>query len=167
MNSDDRVKESFSAWLDDEANDMDLQRLLKSLEAGLDPIETYGSLARVSHLADQNGFRDISGAIHATIEKQDVELVESVRPRKYQWQLVASFAVVAVLMVPVAIKNPWLAEQIVAMDQGNKQALVTQSHIMVASQSRLNGYLQQHFKQASLSSGKVSLPVNISMNVGS
>lgn len=162
----DKVKESFSAWLDDEANDMDMQRLLNSLESGQDPIEQFSDLAKTRRLGAKNEFEDISRSIQEAIAIEQPVATTETLSKKYPVYLVASFALAAVLIMPVALKNPWVKTQYIALSQANQQTKVDQTELVVASKERLNSYMQLHLRQASLSSGKVSLPFNSSMTTG-
>jgi len=175
MKADDKtLNESFSAWLDDEADEFDMQRLVNYLKSeDLNQTDlAFSKQSQVSMALQGWGNSDVSGAVQQNISVMPSASEEHVSNNYWQviknnpWSLVASVALLVAIALPVMQQGDWLQEQLIA-NAVNQQETVVQTEILADSQGRLNKYLQKHLRQASLSSGHISFPYQSVQQLGS
>ena len=160
----DAVKQSFSAWLDDEASELDMQRLLSSLECSPKLIEPLREHARQHALRQGLPQIDVLDALQAKLA--DVPQPASVQPKARQsWGLslavAASVALIAVLGARLwyasGIEQP--AAQIAVEEEAPLPQYSGQQFIALEHLRRL---MQRHAQQAAYHSGRVAMPYRVS-----
>lgn len=152
-----RVKEAFSAWYDNEATELDMKVLTQALEKGIVSADMLAPLAMAS-----GTFPDLTSAISEQVT--EFEQTQKVTPKAVipysaspawkPWVAAASVATF-VLWASFTVNDPAAMLRQALINQAVQP--VTNPGWDAGAQERLNQYLQQHLRQASLTSGKISL----------
>lgn len=151
----ERVNESFSAFLDGEASEMDIQRMLKALDKNPEVLDDWRRLSRAQAALAGDVLVDVDSGPEAG-QPGSKPVAGQVRSRwRVRFGQGALAAAVAVVVVTAA---QW---PFGAAPTGNERRLAgdpeaSQAHFEV--QQRLNSYLRQHAEAASYSSGHVVVP---------
>lgn len=157
----DRVNESFSAFLDGEASEVDIQRMLKALDSDPQLLDEWHRLSRVQAALAGDVLVDI--ATQSDVEESEDKPVE---PSPSRWRLrLGQGAVAAAVALVVIIGSQWQPEPSEAAPQiaGQTDLDASQAHFEV--QQRLHSYLRQHAEAASYSSGHAVVPYEMPWEV--
>lgn len=157
----DRVNESFSAFLDGEASEVDIQRMLKALDSDPRLLDEWHRLSRVQAALAGDVLVDI--APQSGIEEPEGKPVESSSSR---WRLrLGQGAVAAAVALVVIVGSQWQTDTSEAAPQiaGKPDLEASQSHF--EAQQRLHSYLRQHAEAASYSSGHAVVPYELPLEV--
>lgn len=147
----DRINESFSAFLDGEASEVDIQRLLKALEDDPERRRDWHQLSRV-----QGALRgDVLVDVAARAETPQTS-APGKGPRRWslrlgQAGLAAAVATVVIVGAQWSLTDP-AATQVARVED------VAAAQARFEAQQRLNAYLREHAEAASYSSGHAVAP---------
>lgn len=167
------LQESFSAWLDDESDDLDMQRLVNYLQSdrNVEADLAFERQARLKDVLQGWGGHDVSDAVFKENSARTSLALVPPSTGKWQvikgvpWTLVASFALLVAILVPVFQQDDWIQDGFVTYAV-QQQELVVETEKLASSQSRMNQYFQKHLLQSSLSSGHISLPFQTAAVMG-
>lgn len=163
----DRVNESFSAFLDGEASEVDIQRMLKALENEPHLLDDWQRLSRVHAMLA--GDVVVDAGVHSSdvatpgAAPQATSGASRWRLRLGQGALAAAVAVVVVVAGAhwhLGAAAPGVDPQVAS----GSDLEASQTHFEV--RQRLNSYLRQHAEAASYSSGHVVVPYELYWEVG-
>ena len=108
----DRLRESLSALMDDEANELEMQRLLSQIDENAGLRQTWTRYSRVrgalSGQAQSAASLDVSARVRAAIDDGAAKPETSLRERL--WRPVASFAVAASVAATVVLGGQQLVQ---------------------------------------------------------
>lgn len=151
----DRINESFSAFLDGEASEVDIQRLLKAMEADPQRVHDWHQLSRV------RGAMRGDVLVDTALESQPQALPQTEQSTPRRWSLRLSQAGIAAAVATVVIVG---AQWSLSTPDSQLATQVAQSEDVAAAQARfeaqqrLNVYLREHAEAASFSSGHAVAP---------
>lgn len=151
----DRVNESFSAFLDGEASEVDIQRMMKALDQQPELLDDWHRLSRVQaamagDVVADVGRRPLAGADATT---------NAPVPAGGAWfRHLAQVAVAAGVAVVVVVGAYWTGSRATTADQVARVSDVEAAQARFEAQQRLNSYLRQHAEAASYSSGHAVAP---------
>lgn len=153
----DRVNESFSAFLDGEASEVDIQRMMKALDKNPELLDEWHRLSQVQ--AAMAGDEVVNVGQHR-FEAEAVEASPPAAPHRSRGKRLSQIAVAAGVAVVVVIGARWEsptqpATQVAAVQD------VDAAQARFEAQQRLNSYLRQHAEAASYSSGHVVVPYEL------
>lgn len=152
----DRVNESFSAFLDGEASEVDIQRMLRALDKDPHVRDEWHRLSRVQGVMSG----DVLAEIGPTAVAGGRDPVEESRPRSsWRWRL-GQAAVASAVALVVVVGARWSAQD-AAPVQVAAGPDVELSQVRYEAQQRLNSYLRQHAEAASYSSGHAIVPYQL------
>lgn len=150
----DRINESFSAFLDGEASELDIQRLLNAMESEPQRVQDWHQLSRV-----QGALRGDVLVEVAVQSQQQPEAQQPVRRRRWSLrlgQVGLAAAVATVVMVGAQWSVPTPSTTAVTQLVQSEDVAAAQARFEV--QQRLNAYLREHAEAASYSSGHAVAP---------
>lgn len=157
-----KANESFSAFLDGEASELDIQRLLKAMDDNPQVTGQWHQLSRVK--ASLQGDPLVDTAVHAEIAPADP--VESRTQfsgyrRLIQGGIAAAVAVLTVTVVGLGtLESPQPEVATLTVEQG-PETVTEQLQLHYAAQQRLQTYLKNHAEQASFTTGHVVVPAEV------
>jgi sigma-E factor negative regulatory protein RseA len=161
----DQAKESFSSFLDDEATELDVQRMLNELERNPALMDEYRQLAVSRDLAQGGQGIDLTAAISSAIQNENAEadVSEPVQKTQVSWfqksvHQITRVSIAASVTLAVVIGARWWVDQGPASVQVAQQQSAVEAEQLVAAQERLQQYLQQHAQQAAFTSGHPVMP---------
>lgn len=154
-----KANESFSAFLDDEASELDVQRMLKALEDDPSLMEHWQQLSKVNAAAQGWPVVESSSSL-ASESMQSVE--EKAHNHRSWFRLETSVAAVAFLVVVsiVGFAGRNSLERSPELVLSELQPMVNFEQNMLAKQ-RLEQMLKQHVERASFSTGRAVVPSQI------
>lgn len=150
----DRINESFSAFLDGEASEMDIQRLLNAMESDPQRVQDWHQLSRV-----QGALRGDVLVDMAVQSQQPLQAQQPVQRRRWslrlgQVGLAAAVATVVIVGAQWSVPTP----STTAVTQLVQSEDVAAAQARFEVQQRLNAYLREHAEAASYSSGHAVAP---------
>lgn len=158
-----KANESFSAFLDGEASELDIQRMLNELDNNPDALGQWHSLSKVKAVTQGDVAVDVAPEF-SSIEPQAT--VEQPRQKGWKPRLFQGSIAAAVALVVVGSFNLMQQEQspeipIVQVDTSvdTNQTLLADQQL--EAQERLDFYLREHAEQASFTSGHVIVPTDL------
>jgi len=156
-----KANESFSAFLDGEASELDIQRMLKALDEQPEVFEQWHGLSKTQ--ACLQGDMPVNVAMDYTSIDQNqtgIDKKSSWGFRVFQGGIAAAVALVVVTTVnltqPKQVGAP-IAKAVVTQEVENT-ALAQQQF---EAQQRLDLYLREHAEQASFTTGHVVVPADL------
>ncbi len=158
-----KVDESFSAFLDGEASELDIQRLLKTLDAEPQAFGRWHELSKTQAVLQGDVVVDVAESF-APVQAQEAEQKTIIhwRKRLFQSGIAAAVALVVVTTVNLSEqKTPDTQVSVVISGQQNEadQALLAQQQF--EAQQRLDLYIREHAEQASFTTGHVVIPAQL------
>lgn len=150
----DRINESFSAFLDGEASEMDIQRLLNAMESEPQRLQDWHQLSRVQGALRGDVLVDVA------VQPTEAETAQPARQRRWplrlgQAGLAAAVAAVVIVGAQWSIPTPSTTPA-TQVAQNNEDVAAAQARF--EAQQRLNAYLREHAEAASYSSGHAVAP---------
>ncbi len=170
----EQAKESFSAWLDDNATELDVQRMMKSLESDPSLLNEFRKISEAKDLVSNSQPMNLTDGLWQKIDGLEEEIVpQNVEPSKPKQKLfkgVASVAVAASVTMAVLFSARYVAvannESGVVNPVATNPAVETEaSDSMIATQERLQKYLKEHVEQAAFNSGRAVMPIDSSTEI--
>jgi sigma-E factor negative regulatory protein RseA len=155
-----KANESFSAFLDGEASELDVQRMLKELDNNPDVLGQWHSLSKVKAVTQGEVPVDVAPQV-ASVEltaEPPAGSPKSWRVRLMQGSMAAAVALVVVGSFNVMQQSQTPEIPVVQVDvpvQTDKTQLAEQQ---LEAQERLEFYVREHAEQASFTSGHVVVP---------
>ncbi|GGX69795.1 sigma-E factor negative regulatory protein [Saccharospirillum salsuginis] len=153
----DRVNESFSAFLDGEASEVDIQRLMKALDKNPELLDDWHRLSQVQAAMAGDVVVDVG---RQRLDDSAGDHVEPPAPRRSLAKRLSQMAVAAGVAVVVVIGARWETPQQPDTQVAGIQD-VDAAQARFEAQQRLNSYLRQHAEAASYSSGHAVVPSNL------
>jgi len=153
----DRVNESFSAFLDGEASEVDIQRMMKALDKNPELLEDWHRLSQVQAAMAGDVVVDVG---RQRVDDDTVERPEQPTPRRSLVKRLSQMAVAAGVAVVVVIGARWEAPPQPETQVAGIQD-VDAAQARFEAQQRLNSYLRQHAEAASYSSGHAVVPSDL------
>lgn len=150
----DRINESFSAFLDGEASEVDVQRLMKALEKNPELMDDWHRLSQVQ--AAMAGDEIVDVGLGRTREA-DAPATDEKISKPTLGKRLSQMAVAAGVAVVVVIGAQWPATEPGSSQVANLQG-EDAAQLRFEAQQRLNSYLRQHAEAASYSSGHAVVP---------
>jgi len=150
----DRINESFSAFLDGEASEMDIQRLLKAMESEPERMQDWHELSRVQGALRGDVLVDV-----AVQSEVDVGTEQPAQQRRWPMRLGQAglaAAVACVVIVGAQWSIPTSSTTPATQVAQNEDVAAAQARF--EAQQRLNAYLREHAEAASYSSGHAVAP---------
>ena len=153
------ASESFSAFLDGEASELDVQRMLKALEDQPGLMDEWRDLSQTQAVMQNEVIVDTAPLHH---EVPTHSSVESTWSQLKQRVLQGSIAAAAALVVVVGVNQYSVDTDAPLVSNGQDAA----TDVLVAEQQfemqrRLDQYLREHAEQASFTSGHVVSPSDL------
>lgn len=150
----DRINESFSAFLDGEASEVDIQRLLNAMESDPQRLQDWHQLSRVQGALRGDVLVDV-----AVQPEAEAETEQPARQRRWplrlgQAGLAAAVATVVIVGAQWSIPTP----STTPTTQVAQNEDVAAAQARFEAQQRLNAYLREHAEAASYSSGHAVAP---------
>ena len=150
----DRVNESFSAFLDGEASEVDIQRMMKALDKNPELLDDWHRLSQVQAAMAGDVVVDVG---RRPLEDSGEERPKDAAPRRSIAKRLSQMAVAAGVAVVVVIGVRWETQPQPATQVAEIQD-VEAAQARFEAQQRLNSYLRQHAEAASYSSGHAVVP---------
>lgn len=153
-----RNNESFSAFLDGEASEVDIQRLLKALDQDPQILEQWERLSRVQ--ASMAGDTLVNVATDSVVEESRQH--DQPGKPKAGWRLRLGQGTVAAAVALVVVAGAHWRQgtpEVTGQVAEGPDLEASQTHFEV--QQRFNSYLRQHAEAASYSSGHVVVPYEL------
>lgn len=154
-----KANESFSAFLDGEASELDIQRMLKALDESPNALHEWHDLSKV-----QAGLQDdviVDTALEFSGEQSLNETPASKGKgfRLLQGGIAAAVAVVVVTTANFAMNTETEAEVATVTVEEPSNVVAVQQQF--EAQQRLDEYLREHAEQASHTNGHVVAPTEV------
>jgi sigma-E factor negative regulatory protein RseA len=155
-----KANESFSAFLDGEASEIDVQRMLKALDENPDLMNEWHDLSKV-----QAGLQN-DVVVDVALDMAEVPATGNIvdAPKKgfrlLQGGIAAAVAVIAITTVNLTsteLETPEVAQTTVEVQEVTP-ALAQQQF---EAQQRLDLFLKEHAEQASFTTGHVVVPSDL------
>ncbi|EAR10326.1 sigma-E factor negative regulatory protein [Reinekea blandensis] len=154
-----KANESFSAFLDGEASELDIQRLLKAMDEDPQSIQQWHDLSKVK--ASLQGDTVVDTALNRQPGKVETTPAEARSPfwlRLVQGGIAATVAAATVAVIGLNQTQSVSPEVATVGVDDDVPLTVEQVQQQVAAQQRLTEYLKNHAEQASFTSGHVVVP---------
>jgi len=156
-----KVNESFSAFLDGEASELDIQRLLKSMDDNSESFSKWHEISRVQAVLQGEVLVDTALDFSGNSKGHE----SSKKPKNIFMRLaqggiaaaVATVFVAAVSFMPQDEKSLPIA-QVEVQNSVSQDILVARQF---EAQQRLDSYLREHAEQASFTTGHVVAPSDL------
>lgn len=152
-----KVNESFSAFLDGEASELDIQRLLKAMDEQPEQVSRWHEMTRVKAALQDDTVVDVALDWADVEEKSSEPAKTSGRFRLLQVGIAAAVAMVVVTTVNLSLDSeqaPVVATTEVVTEQ-NATSLAQQQF---EARQQLDLFLKEHAEQASYTTGHVVVP---------
>lgn len=155
-----KANESFSAFLDGEATELDIQRMLKAMEESPESVQQWHELSKTQAvLQDEivvNTALDFVEEAHEPVQLK----TSSWRARVFQGGIAAAVAVVFVTTVNVNLATSTNETPVVVQVETapDNSALAQQQF---EAQQRLDLFLKEHAEQASFTTGHAVVPSDL------
>jgi sigma-E factor negative regulatory protein RseA len=148
-----KVNESFSAFIDGEASELDIQRLLKAMDETPSVIQDWHGLSKVQASMQNDVLVD------AALTYTDVEELKTAPTktgwgfRLFQGGIAAAVAMVVVTSVNMTMNDPASSEiaEVTVVPSGETNLAQQQFE----AQQRLELFMREHAEQASFTTGHV------------
>lgn len=149
----DRINESFSAFLDGEASEMDIQRLLNAMESEPQRMQDWHQLSLVQGVMRDDVLVEVAVQLKAAVDPEQAG-------RQHRWPLrLGQVGIAAAVACLVVVGAQW------SVPRASTTTIEIAQHEDVAAaqarfeaQQRLNAYLREHAEAASYSSGHAVAP---------
>lgn len=162
-----QANESFSAFLDGEATELDIQRMLKALDEQPEVLGQFHNLSK-THAALQ-GEPPVDVAL-TMVGKPSMQLDSNVSTGKFGVRLMQGSiaAVVSLMVIGVAAfiqpeNQPLPVAEVSVVPHADQEML---AHQQAQAQQRLEFYLKEHAEQASFTSGHAVVPTDMPLADG-
>ncbi|TXR53073.1 sigma-E factor negative regulatory protein [Reinekea thalattae] len=155
-----KANESFSAFLDGEASELDIQRMLNELDEHPEKLQQWHELSKTQAVAQGETLVDAALAL-SDVEQPNETVTETAKPwsqRLFQGAVAAAVASVVVAAFGVMQTQQTTELPLVQIDapvDTNSTQLAEQT---LEAQQRLELYLREHAEQASFTTGHVIVP---------
>ena len=162
-----KANESFSAFLDGEANELDIQRMLKALDDAPETLTNWHQMSKVQAGLQNNVMVDTA------LELTDADLQPVATPKSvFGFRLMQGGIAAAVAVVVVTTANfvkfdpqlsPSVATAVVTTDVVtiNVEPTVSLAQQQFEAQQRLDLFLREHAEQASFTTGHAVVPAQL------
>jgi sigma-E factor negative regulatory protein RseA len=155
-----KANESFSAFLDGEASELDIQRMLKELDNNPEALGQWHGLSKVKAVTQGDVLVDAAPKMSSVEQAPEVKATpaKNWRARIMQGSIAAGVALVVVGSFNLMQQQQAPEIPVVQVDvpvQTNQTLLAEQQ---LEAQERLEFYLREHAEQASFTSGHVIVP---------
>ncbi len=157
-----KANESFSAFMDGEASELDVQRMLKAMENEPSVVGHWHDLAK-TQAAIQNEpvlERPLIMSVSQPVQEKERKTSGVYSGRLLQWGLAAAVATVVIAASNVMLtsqSNPIETPVIAVQNQSVEQTiLLTQQQY--EAQQQLEQFLREHAEQAAFTTGHVVVP---------
>lgn len=158
-----KASESFSAFLDGEASELDIQRMLKELDENPEALESWHGLSKAQ--AVMQGETVVDSALSCTSAAAEKETAPAATVSWHKRFLQGSVAAaVALVVVGTASLLPQQLEQPVEVSVSPVESELDATALaqqQFEAQQRLELYLREHAEQASYSTGHVIVPAEL------
>ncbi|WP_108125963.1 hypothetical protein [Saccharospirillum mangrovi] len=154
----DRINETFSAFLDGEASEMDIQRLLKAMESDPERIQDWHQLSRVQGALRGDVLVDVAVQPQAQDEPTREQSGSRWSLRLGQFGVAAAVATVVIVGAQWSLQTPTAPTQLALDTPAAQTEDVAAAQARFEAQQRLNLYLREHAEAASFSSGHAVAP---------
>jgi sigma-E factor negative regulatory protein RseA len=152
-----KANESFSAFLDGEASELDVRRMLKALDDSPAVLGEWHGLSKVQASLQQDVLVDTALEFTGTDEVFETRKTKGFSFRLLQGGIAAAVAIVVVTTANFTSVNevsPVVAE--ITVDPTQDSPSLAQQHFEV--QQRLELFMREHAEQASFTTGHVVIP---------
>lgn len=156
-----KANESFSAFLDGEATELDIQRLLKAMDEQPGITQEWHGISKIKASLQGDTLVDTALSAADVSGSMPTEPRPSWHKRLMQGGIAAAVAVVmvSVMRLPAAdLSQPDVARLTVAPTESDSAADLQQQF---AAQQRLTQFLKTHAEQASFTTGHVVVPAEL------
>ena len=159
-----KANESFSAFLDGEANELDVQRMLKALDEAPESLTRWHELSKVH--ASMHDEVVVDTALELTDADLQAELSNKPRLKFRLFQGGIAAAVAMVVVTTVNVVNVEQATTQVADAEAPAVTVTTQTPVVLnqqqfEAQQRLDLFMREHAEQASFTTGHVVVPAEL------
>lgn len=154
-----RVDESFSALLDGEASELDIQRLLKAMDDQPEAVDRWQKLS--STQAKLQGYPQVQVPLSTVSEEQPAQPEGNSGARRWWQSGIAAAVALGVVMGVQTFSQPEVSSPVATVTveaPANAAQLVEQQFL---AQQRLDQYLREHAEQASLTTGHAIVPAQL------
>lgn len=152
-----KANESFSAFLDGEASELDVQRMLKALDENPELLNEWHDLSKVQAGLQNEVIVDVAVDMAELPGTEQVTVPSRKGLRLMQGGIAAAVAVVAITtmnLTTTQIEEPVVAQTVIEVEEMTP-ALAQQQF---EAQQRLDMFLKEHAEQASFTTGHVVVP---------
>ena len=168
----EQAKEAFSSFLDDEASEIDIQRMLKELDKNPSLLEEYRSIALSRDSMSGAPLVDLTTSIRNRLgvpafDRSEMDVPQAASGRKYGQRLLQGAIAASVAAIMVVTVQFWSAQPAgnadtatVAQQSATDDVGSDTEQNRLASEQRLQKYLQQHIQDAGYMSGHAVIPVD-------
>lgn len=157
-----KVNESFSAFLDGEASEMDVQRLLKALDNDPSILHQWEGLSETKAVAQ-------NWPVVKPVLQQDTAELQSSQSHRSKWLRYRLEASVAAMACLVVVGMVWLVGPSALNSRPDVVVSALQPSINLEqnrlAQQRLEQMLKQHVERASFSTGRAVVPTVIEFEI--
>ncbi|WP_428239807.1 sigma-E factor negative regulatory protein [Gynuella sp.] len=165
----EQAKEAFSGFLDDEASELDIQRMLNELDKNPNLLAEYRSIALTRDGMQGEVLLDVSGAIRQQLSSPFPEVSgqhqDTVVRQPKLWlrvmQGTVAASVAGLLIVAVQFwKTQSYEGSAPSVAQNQSQSVAETDEERLATALRLQQYVQQHIQDAGYLSGQAAIPMD-------
>ncbi len=154
-----KANETFSAFLDGEASELDVQRMLKALDEQPDLYDQWHDLSRTKAVLQDDVLVDTALNYSPNLKLESTtEKPKGFTLRLYQGGIAAGVALVVVVSANFGLSTTPTSAPIAKVDvipEVNSTMLAQQQF---EAQQRLDNYLREHAELASFTTGHVVVP---------
>lgn len=155
-----KANESFSAFLDGEATELDIQRMLKAMEDAPESVQAWHELSKTQACLQDDVVVDSALSYVQLPDTHQLPAKTSWQTRIFQGGIAAAVAVVFVTAVNVnLVSNEGNAPVVVQVDQAPDNSALAQQQF--EAQQRLDLFLKEHAEQASFTTGHAVVPSDL------
>lgn len=155
-----KANESFSAFLDGEASELDIQRMLNELDEHPEKLQQWHELSKSQAVAQGETLVDAALAL-SDAEQLNETATDTVKPwsqRLFQGGVAAAVATVVVAAFGVMQTEQTTELPLVQIDAPIDTSSTQLAEQTLEAQQRLELYLREHAEQASFTTGHVIVP---------
>lgn len=157
-----KANESFSAFLDGEATELDIQRLLNAMDEQPQVSRDWHKLSKVKASLQGDTLTDVGLSISPAVEADIPQKNRSpFLKRLMQGGIAAAVAVVTISIVSVQNADAPQSSVAELTVETPEESSVAQMQQQFAAQQRLTQFLKTHAEQASFTTGHVVVPAEL------
>jgi sigma-E factor negative regulatory protein RseA len=158
-----KANESFSAFLDGEATELDIQRMLKAMEKEPSVVSHWHDLSKVQAAIQGDPVLDQPQTLTLTPEQETAS-----QPPRKRWRLRVFQGGIAAAVAALVMTSAGLQLQVASNDQSAVPVIAVQNQTteqvqlltqqQYEAQQQLEHFLREHAEQAAFTTGHVVVP---------